>query len=141
MTVLLLGPFSVLPFFCIAQLLLMQKTTAKLIVLGILCIQPLLGSFRSANPCICPLDQLIIFRTLPLICFATSLFTGDGLLDGDDFLHRCRPQIHVRSCFPFFNKLYLYWLFLQSSNFSSLFLNYICQFPEYVVVSPCIPSL
>ena len=85
----LLGPFSVLPFFCIAQLLLMQKTTAKLIVLGILCIQPLLGSSSSATPCICPLDQLIIFGTLPLICFATSLLTVDGLLDDDDFLHRC----------------------------------------------------
>ena len=59
MTVLLLGPFSVLPFFCIAQSLLMQKTTAKakLIVLGILYIQPLLGSSRSANPCLCTLSS------------------------------------------------------------------------------------
>ena len=58
MTVLLLGPFSVLPFFCIAQSLLMQKTTAKLIVLGILYIPPLLGSSKSANPCLCTLSSI-----------------------------------------------------------------------------------
>ena len=59
MTVLLLGLFSVLLFFCSTQLLLMQKTTAKLIVLGIFYIQPLLASSRSANPCLCTLSSTL----------------------------------------------------------------------------------
>ena len=94
MTVLLLGPFCVLLFFCSTQfILLMQKR-----LLGILYNQPLLASSRSANPCLCTLSSTLhINGPLPLVCSATSLFPGDGQLDDDDFLHQCRPQNHVHS--------------------------------------------
>ena len=76
----MLGPFSVLPFFCIAQSFLMQKTTAKLIVLGILYIQPLLGSSRSANPCLCTLSSihhyLALFRS-----FASPHLSSQGTVN------------------------------------------------------------
>ena len=94
MTVLLLGPFCVLLFFCSTQfILLMQKRLCwESSTINLYWQAPGLPTHASA---LC--HQLFIFGPLPLVCSATSLFPGDGQLDDDDFLHRCRPQNHVHS--------------------------------------------